>query len=322
MTIETLPQFALLKISGADAGSFLQGQLTNDVFQLGSVMDSIPGEEAIKDSASRKTPGWQLSAYCNPKGRTLALFYLWKQGDDFFALLDRDLVKPISDRLRMFVLRSQVTIEMLSEASICGGASSDAVADLKLPELRLNQVQHGDLLISAGVSILIVNARVLVVDPQGHEPAISDSNQKGTRWMSADIEEGIPHLGAGTSELFIPQMLNLDLLNGISFNKGCYTGQEIVARMHYLGNLKQRMFRTTIQSINEPKTEIIYQSADKVFADPELSKPVGHLVNVQGDRALAVLRLHSIENPLYLQAGTSLQVDISQPYPLEHISGG
>lgn len=163
-----LETWAALRVSGADAESFLQGQLSADVRAV------APGR-AI----------W--ASYNSPKGRMLAVMRLQRDADAILVELPPALVEPIAKRLRMFVLRSKVVIEPRAASSIDGDAA--------------------------------------------------------LRDRRALIDRGIPVIYPETQDRWVAQMANLDLVGGISFDKGCYTGQEVVARLHYLGNLKRRMFR-------------------------------------------------------------------------------
>ena len=309
MTIEKLSRFALLKISGTDAGGFLQGQLSNDVNALDVKSNGAP---VVTDAVD--IGRWQLSGYCNPKGRLLALFYLFKQGDDYFALLDQDLLEPIAKRLTMFVMRSKVTITHMAEAAFAGALSVESAAQWS--GLVLGTPKHGDVISSGSKSLLAVNKRFLVVMHGGGPTARQELSASDLNWRRADIDEGLPWVNAATSERFIPQMLNLDLVGGISFKKGCYTGQEIVARMHYLGNLKQRMFLAGVEQLPDATRKLQVQPGDKIFADRELSKPIGNLVTVCESRALVVIRLEYFDQSLYLDANTIVRPDKAQPYKI------
>ena len=300
MSLEKLSQFALLKISGNDAGHFLQGQLSNDIEQL-------------KQS-------WQLSGYCSPKGRLLALFYIWKNNDVFYALLDNSLLEPISKRLSMFVLRSKVSIEHVSQASVIGSLSLETLQQhplfnkqtTLLQNLRQKNHSPRQLLLSEDFSILNLGERYLIVANEDTDIQLKSSQQ----WQKTDILEGIAHINHKNSDLFVPQMLNLDLLNAINFKKGCYTGQEIIARMHYLGKLKQRMFVCDIISNDTPEC----LPGDKVYTDQELNKSAGTLVNIDhvSKKLLAVLRLEfaNSDTIFYLQNKTKFKIASQQPYSL------
>ena len=208
----TLPDLCVLQFQGADAVSFLHAQVSNDL------------EHLAADQAC-------IAAYCSAKGRSLATMVLWREQDEtVFALVRRDLSEALIKRLRMFVLRSKVTIS-LSELQVYGVAdSSPAQAVWSL------RCDGTDTLIQAPGE-LNGSSRFWRVSP------LQDTAAQASEgcWESADILAGLPWIGAATQDLFIPQTLNLDLIGGINFKKGCYPGQEVVARSHYRGTIKRRM---------------------------------------------------------------------------------
>ena len=303
MTIEKIKHLNLLKISGDDCATFLQGQLTND-------LNTLEGQ-------------WHYSGYCNPKGRLLALLQIWRDQQGFFALVEQSLCEATIKRLRMYVMRSKVTIEVVDSAAIYG---FDGLASLhnEFPDLVSADTSAGAV---NGVSqngdrwLLKHGQRVMLIDPAGDLVANSKNVGSGEQWLAAQILEGRPRVTKQSYEMFIPQMLNLDVLDGISFKKGCYTGQEIVARMHYLGKLKQRMFVCDISALADPDIDSDpapdISIGQKIFADRECSKSVGNIVSyVPGGKALlAVLRLDALHD-LYLQPNLMLNKASSQPYQL------
>jgi folate-binding protein YgfZ len=311
--MNTVPinHLSLIKISGPDAETFLQGQLTSDVAKLSNC--------------------WQYAGYCNPKGRLLALLQIWRQDESFYALMSRDLVEPTSKRLRMYVMRSKVVIEELNDCELIGLLRRDSLtqtlAGLGLapeeatPEQSdLGQHQHGDLVQREEICALIINQRALIVRKGSAETTSEHKLESNSSWLQAEINEGLPQVSAATLEQFIPQMLNLDILGGISFKKGCYTGQEIVARMHYLGKLKQRMFSCDISNSVTTKASIegvaLPEVGDKVYSDSALEKAIGTLVSVDNTnrQALAVLRLDSLESGLRLNSNYTLKLAAHQAY--------
>jgi hypothetical protein len=207
-----LPDLCVLQFQGADAVSFLHAQVSNDL------------EHLAADRAC-------IAAYCTAKGRSLATMVLWREQDEtVYALVRRDLSEALIKRLRMFVLRSKVTIS-LAELQVYGVAdqsSAQAVWSL--------QRDGGDTLIQAPGDLDGLN-RHWRISPQPDATAQASDG----RWETADILAGLPWIGADTQDLFIPQTLNLDLIDGINFKKGCYPGQEVVARSHYRGTIKRRM---------------------------------------------------------------------------------
>lgn len=310
MRIELLTHLSLIRISGSDAEQFLQGQLTSDISQLNDT--------------------WQYAGYCSPKGRLLALLRIWRLEDGFYALISTDLVDAVSKRLRMYVMRSKVQIELLENTQMVGLSSRDLLTKTQLNEIGLTEeisslaeYDNGDLIQLSHACALVINQRALLV---GQDIIAIDqalTNDPENFWMTAQINDGLPQVNAQSTDLFIPQMLNLELLGGISFKKGCYTGQEIVARMHYLGKLKQRMFICDLVQNNGTQNgdSILAEVGQKIFADVGLEKSVGTIVTVDQPQksALAVLRLANITQPLYLYGGVQLNVRSSQAYKLPEI---
>jgi folate-binding protein YgfZ len=191
---------ALLRVSGADAETFLQGQLSNDIKKL-------------------NTSSVQLNAYCQHQGKILALFWVMKLEDSFLLSFPSDLLEVIKPRLQMFVIMSDVVIEDITKGHIQVGS-----IDEDYPKA---------FVIKDKLSLIIIENQDIIqfdMDPIGH-------------WDMACIELSLPEIYLLTSEKLVPQMLNLDIDEiGVNFSKGCYPGQEVVARLHYLGSAKRRLF--------------------------------------------------------------------------------
>jgi hypothetical protein len=205
-----LEDLGTLHIGGAEAGKFLQGQLSNDVSALAS--------------------GALLRAGLhNPQGRALALLGLIAAGEDgILAVLPLELVATVAAHLRRYVLRSKVTISDHSgKYRVLGLADTDAGATLA--GLR---AAYG----------LAHDERALLLQP-APEPPPGAAVMPRAAWRALDIAAGLPQVYSATSGQFVAQMLNLDCINAISFTKGCYTGQEVIARAHYRGRIKRRMQR-------------------------------------------------------------------------------
>lgn len=222
------------KVTGDDAAAFLQAQLVNDVQQL--------------------TPGrTQLSGWCNPKGRLLAVLRLFRDEAHWLLRLPTELAEPTLQRLRLFVLRSRVTIEPLGDQWLglglwgAGATETLRAAGLPAPATPEEVAWH------QGVAVLHVPGdprRFELWGPTGPvEAAAAALRQAGAGeaapqdWELEEIRAGLPEIYAATREQFVPQTVNMDLVGALSFTKGCYPGQEIVARTKYLGRLKRRMFR-------------------------------------------------------------------------------
>ncbi|HEX3913778.1 MAG TPA: hypothetical protein VHW71_09750 [Steroidobacteraceae bacterium] len=213
-----LAHLGILRFTGADALSFLQGQLSNDTQRLA---EGRP----------------LLAAYSSAQGRVLAVIYLLPHSSGIAAILPRETLAPTLERLRKFVLRAKVRIEDAGESLLVAGRFGAAAHDARGGYVERGGVGvapvHGD----AGRSLVIGAA-------DGIAPA-DDAQlvQFEREWRLADVRAGLPQIYAATSEAFVAQMLNLDLLDGISFSKGCYTGQEIIARTQHLGRIKRRLHR-------------------------------------------------------------------------------
>jgi len=292
-----LSQLGLLKFSGEDAASFLQGQLSNDV----NVLD---GSQS------------QLSSYCSPKGRILASFRLFREGEDFYLLIPADTLAATQKRLQMYIMMSKVTIEDLSDNTVRIGLSGEAAStvlkqhSLNTPTGKNAYSQQNNVHI---LSIGELSPRyVLIGNSETLKPVWENAKAKlpikgYNSWQYMDIQEAIPSIVAANVDAFVPQMVNLHAIDGVSFNKGCYPGQEIVARMHFLGKLKRRMYRASVQSQQAPKP------ADSLFSAKSSSgQGAGQVVSCaaladDNYEILAViqisaeqegeLHLHSIDGP-------------------------
>lgn len=315
-----LNHFGLLKISGDDAQDFLQGQFSNDV-------KALDGKNS------------QLSSYNNPKGRMLASFRLFKWNDDYFMRLPIDVLEKTQKRLTMFIMRSKVTITEASANFIgLGFSGSKAPSLLEQAQIPLPQNTNG-ILAAHGLMSLAID----VGDSLGNDLKVSKSptryevygsakvlqaliakikNKIGfydsKSWRYFDIIAGIPNIYESTMEEFVPQMINYDVIGGISFNKGCYTGQEIVARMHYLGNLKKRMYLCHIE------TDQNINLNDKIYeANTDKKQSVGQIVDVlantkNGLDALCVLQISSVDNKLSVNEANGPNLELKDlPYELK-----
>ncbi len=224
-----LTHLGILRFTGVDALNFLQGQLTNDTKRL--TANSI-----------------MLAAYLNPQGRVLALMHLLPHSSGTLAILPGELKQPVAERMRKYVLRAKVKIDDPGDSLVVSGFhGADALeqAGLPVPSGDQGYVERE----AAGVAKLSHGTRYWVVTPEAGAaqagPAPTDSGFERA-WRLADIRAGLPQVYGATSEAFVAQMLNLDLLEGISFSKGCYTGQEIVARTQNLGRIKRRLFHLSL----------------------------------------------------------------------------
>lgn len=233
-----LSNLGLIAVAGPEAHDFLQGQLSNDLREL-------------SDSHS------QLNSHCSPKGRMLANFRVLRLDERLLLVLPRVQMDALLKRLRMFLLRAKATIEDASDALVCFGISGQC-ADRSLKHAFGDVPKQPNAMLRAGDTVLIRIAdpspRYLLIGTvesaraaweaacaAGAEPASPDL------WALRDIRAGLPIVLPETSDSFVPQMANMQLIDGVSFHKGCYTGQEVVARMQYLGKLKRRMYIAQVE---------------------------------------------------------------------------
>ncbi|MEO5573231.1 MAG: folate-binding protein YgfZ [Gammaproteobacteria bacterium] len=277
----------IISATGADAQSFLQGQFTNDV-------------RAADERHS------QLNAYCSPKGRALAVFRLWQRADTYYLSLPKEILEATLKRLRMFVLRAQVVLADASDHLIAIGLAGPD-AELILSKLAGELPQAVDACVQinfagADISIVRVPGAQARFEIYGEVDAMKtlwneladDVTPVGAGvWKLLDIRNGIPTIYSATVDAFVPQMINLHEINGVSFKKGCYPGQEIVARMQYLGTLKRRMYKAHVHSETMP-----LPGGELYTADHDQS--VGQIVDAQpapqgGIELLAVLQIASAE---------------------------
>ena len=185
----------------------------------GSDAEGFLQSQLGNDIAKLNAGSVQLSAYCQHQGKILTLFWVMRDGDDFLLSFPSDLVDSLLPRLKMFVLMSDVAIEDISSEYIQVGHIDENIDNAH----HINQRLSVGLIESEGASNI----------------EFSDYSE----WMKACIETSLPEVYSATTELFVPQMLNLDIDEvGVNFSKGCYPGQEVVARLHYLGKAKRRLF--------------------------------------------------------------------------------
>lgn len=257
-----LSHLGLLELAGEDSSTFLQGQVTNDVRLL--------------DGAHS-----QYAGYCTAKGRLLATLLLWKHGDSHYAQLDDNIAAPVMKRLKMYILRSKVSIADAGDALVRLGVAGNGCEEV-LAEIFPAIPQQPHLIVADENTVLMripgIAPRFEIIAKPENAPLLWERLERHCKiagapcWEWLDIHAGIPSVTLATQEEFIPQSLNIDLLDGISFQKGCYTGQEIVARTHHLGKVKRRTQLAHIAADLPP------QAGDDVFGTGA-AEPVGEIIN-------------------------------------------
>ena len=296
-----LSDFAVLDFHGEDTQAFLQGQLSSDV------------REVNPQHA-------QYSSYSTAKGRMLASFLVWQTQDHFRLMVRTDLAEAMKKRLGMFILRAKVKVALDGDSVLLGlsGAQAGELARQVFGQVpsapgEVTQGEYGSLLALAGDRLLLdLNASAAPSLWQalcaGGAQAVSQ-----TDWHAQDIAHGLPWISAATQELFVAQMANMELIGAVSFKKGCYPGQEIVARTQYLGKTKRRMFRVHLDAND-------VSAGQALFSPATAEQTIGHIVNAVpaptgGSEALAVFQLPALESGVHLGTldGPALQV-LPLPY--------
>jgi len=300
-----LTHWSLIEVKGDDAEVFLQGQATNDV---------------AKVNASTSQPG----SFCNPKGRIMASYRMFRRGDSYFLLMPEDMVEAMIKRLQMFVMMSKVTIADASDALIRFGASGEqSAAEIKSvlgdAPAELDQVME-----VSGVTIIRVageQPRFIVLGDLDNAKQLWNTLKSqcvlagAASWRLLDIKAAYPTIYLETKEAFVPQMVNLELIEGVSFKKGCYTGQEIVARMHYLGKLKRRMYPLHFSSDEAIKPGMVLYSAEN-NTDQSIGTVVDSAQSTEGGvDALAVLTIKYAEegSKVYLESLQGSEATVGLP---------
>jgi len=302
----------LIALDGEESAKFLHSQLTNDVEHLDA--DDV-----------------RLAGYCSPKGRLLASFLMWRSATTIFLQLPREIQAPVQKRLSMFVLRAKTKLTDATELPgmevVLGFGGDKAEVVLQnwfdtLPAKPFTRVEHplGTLLRVAdafGAARYQWLMSAATADTIAAELAGKLAVGGAQAWRLAEIHAGVPQIDKATQEQFVPQMVNFELLGAVNFKKGCYPGQEIVARSQYLGKLKRR---TTLVSIADP----VAVAGAEVFATADPEQPCGMIVNAApngqgGVDALVEMKLAAIDAAsvrLGSAAGPALTF-LALPYVLE-----
>ena len=304
-----LSQYATIKVNGEDAQNFLQNMLSSDV------------REASPQHA-------QISSLNSPKGRVLASLLVWCRQGDYYLYLPHSLCMVILKRLSMYVLRAKIKIEDVSRQQVIlglSGVGSEALVQQafgSVPQAIWAVEQHDQAsVIRCDSQRFLINIAEQFAPIIWQKFAFSARAVNSPCWDWLNIRAGIPVILPNTQDQFVPQMVNLDLLGGVSFKKGCYPGQEIVARMQYLGKLKRRMYLAHIPK-NQVEGRVMPQPGDALCSADMVDQSCGMLVNVArapsgGCDLLAVVQNSSCETQqVHLQ---SLQGAVLQFLPLPYL---
>lgn len=302
--IAPLSHLGLIAVEGDDASSFLHNQLTNDVLGL-------------TDSTAR------LAGYCSPKGRLLASLQVWQSEGRILLMLPREILPTIQKRLQMFVMRAKVKLADISDSyGIIGLVNPDAsllasyFPDLPTEDYAMRQSVAGTLIRQPDASGMTRYLWVSSLE-QAQSVLASVPPAEARLWRWSEIQAGIPQITLATQEQFVPQMINFEIIGGVNFRKGCYPGQEIVARSQYLGKFKRRMMLATIDAPNANDAA----AGAEVFSDNDAAQPCGMLVNAEKgpDGVIACLveiKLEAMGQPVHLGAADGpLLTFYPLPYP-------
>jgi tRNA-modifying protein YgfZ len=296
-----LSEWGLIRATGPDARNFLHGQLTQDMLHL--------------DQGQAR-----LAGFCSAKGRLLASFVVWlADGDEVLLACSADLLTPTLKRLSMFVLRAKCKLSDASaDRALWGAVGASALSLLDPARVQPWQVQVADGRRVIRLPDALVDGQPVVrclVEMAPDAAPLSGPPLNPEMWQALEVRSGVARIVSATSEHFVPQMVNLELVGGVNFQKGCYPGQEVVARSQYRGTLKRRAFALSGAAPMLAGQEIFHQ------ADPE--QPAGEVVlagQLRAGRheALAELKLQATASgSLHLGSADGPVLDlVPLPYAL------
>lgn len=318
--LSNLSDRGLIKIHGEDAESFLQNQLTNDIRNVTETTH-------------------QPSAWCSPKGRIIANFRIFKRGDSFYLAVSTDLIEVVLKKLRKYVMMSKVTLEDATESLVhFGFAGEKAEKELQdVLDLDCKTNEEACQLVPTGTSDTLRYKTLSILRLPGTVPRFEifgelDDAKKlwehcnvqaapvsSNGWHYLNILAGLPVITEASSEAWIPQMVNYIAIGGVDFKKGCYPGQEVVARLNYLGKTKRRMYHIEIDTDKLPAVGDAIASN----SDEDAGKILNAVINPVGKiEALAIIKIDEAKDALYLNNNDTEEKEatitiLDLPYPVE-----
>tara|TARA_B110000014_G_scaffold235592_1_gene200240 strand:- start:197 stop:1186 length:990 start_codon:yes stop_codon:yes gene_type:complete len=285
-SLSLLSNKTIIKCSGDDVENFLNTQFTNDVKNLNN-------NDVI------------LSGYCNPKGRLISVFYIFQIDKDYYLYTTLDSKEALINKLNMYKMMSKVNFEVMDNivVGITNIPKNNNLYNIK-PESSKAIKYKGSVILRPTPDQIIIasNLENLI-----KLVALDNINILGYKsWDYLDIKNMIPFVTSSKIESYTPQMVSLDILNGVSFSKGCYPGQEIVARTHYLGKAKKSLYEISINSEQDIKL------SDNIF-DKEKNNAVGDIINISKSSnktysCLTVLRKESINKKLFVNNNEAVKI--------------
>lgn len=303
--LSDLSDRGLIEVSGDDAESFLQNLLTNDIRKVTETSH-------------------QPSAWCTHQGRIIANFRIFKRADKFYMAVSHDLIDHVIKKMRMFVMMSKVTLEDVSETLVHFGYAGERAEEELREVLDVIPTEPGETLQYKTLSLLRLPGTVPRFEVFGElddaqalwercnvraAPVSSDG------WHYLNILAGLPVITKASSEAWIPQMVNYVQIGGVDFKKGCYPGQEVVARLNYLGKTKRRMYLVEINTDKLPAVNDAIASD----SDQEAGKVLNAVMNPRGKiEALVILKIAEAEKPLHMADDKEASVTMQDlPYAVE-----
>lgn len=303
--LSNLADRGLLEVSGEDAVTFLQNQLTNDITKISETEH-------------------QLTAWCNPKGRIIANFRAFKRGQHIYLIMAKDLVETVMTKLGRYVMMSKVTISDATDSLVhFGYAGENAERDLGLI-LENVPTAPNQILTQGSLSILRLPGDTPRFEVFGDVTEASELWSKcnvraqpvsSQAWDFMNIRAGRPVVTAACTEEWIPQMLNFIAIDGVDFQKGCYPGQEVVARLNYLGKTKRRMYHLLVETDQVPACNDVIVNAEGA----ETGKVLNAVANPDDlVECLAVLKIADADKAMFLTEASGASVTMMDlPYSVD-----
>ena len=264
--VAKLEHLGIIRVTGADAASFLQGQLTNDV-QLQKLEES------------------RLAAFCNAKGRMQASFIVYKRPavdaaqttPDIYLICSRDILAPTLKRLSMFVMRAKTKLTDVSAEFTIFGLTGNAILSIATESINTPATVIFNTSIIIALHPAMGQSRALYISPIDHAAPVGDVLSTEL-WNWGEVHAGIATITAPVVEAFVPQMLNYESVGGVNFKKGCYPGQEVVARSQFRGTLKRRAYIVQIDASSDKDSQPVV--GHEVFHESDTEQPCGTVVQV------------------------------------------
>ena len=264
--VAKLEHLGIIRVTGADAASFLQGQLTNDV-QLQKLEES------------------RLAAFCNAKGRMQASFIVYKRPavdatqttPDIYLICSRDILAPTLKRLSMFVMRAKTKLTDVSAEFAIFGLTGNAILSIAIESINTPATVIFNIATIIALHPAMGQSRALYISPIDDAAPVGDVLSTEL-WNWGEVHAGIATITAPVVEAFVPQMLNYESVGGVNFKKGCYPGQEVVARSQFRGTLKRRAYIVQIDASSDKDSQPVV--GNEVFHESDTEQPCGTVVQV------------------------------------------